>query len=437
MKRKTLFYGLLRIPIHTALKLFFKRKEVYGWEQVPHDKPLMFAANHQGTLMDGILIVASTNLHVASLARADIFKSKKATKFFNMFHVVPIYRARDGGNTVEKNKQVFKACYDYLKINGSFNIFPEGSQDARRHLRRFKKGVARIALGAEAENNFKLDAYVVPVGLNYEQHRGFRKDAVIHFGKPIKVSNYKDLYEENKESAFIKLTDDVRESIKPLILHIEDLNHYEELETYLTIQRNNDRYINKVGNLSRRAIVDKDQQRINKIESWAKENKEAYKTNMQNIKNYSNQLKENGYRDWLFADKSNRLPVRFFKFMVLLLTFPLYVYGLINCAASYQLVKVMLKKFLKEKPFLGTMKFLFGMISALLMLAQGILVSILFNNINIGLLYAISLPFAGIFWYYYNIAAIKLKAQLKFNTEKSTEKIQSLIANPLGVNEVL
>ena len=57
-----------------------------------------------------------------------------------------------------------------------------------------KTGVAIIALGAEAKYNFELDLSIVPIGLNYSNPHNFKSDVFVNIGKPIKVSDYKDIY---------------------------------------------------------------------------------------------------------------------------------------------------------------------------------------------------------------------------------------------------
>ena len=46
--------------------------------------------------------------------------------------MLPIYRKRDGVDTIEKNQKTFEDCYDILKNNGHLIIFPEGNHNSKK-----------------------------------------------------------------------------------------------------------------------------------------------------------------------------------------------------------------------------------------------------------------------------------------------------------------
>ena len=98
--------------------------------------------------MDPIVIasqlISKLNQNTYYLTRADIFKKKIASNFFKSVYMLPIYRQRDGVNTVKKNEEVFDYCFDILNNKGNIIIFPEGNHSNIKKLRSLKKGIARI-----------------------------------------------------------------------------------------------------------------------------------------------------------------------------------------------------------------------------------------------------------------------------------------------------
>ena len=49
-------YKLIQFLLRVYLPVLFKRLEYRGLENVPQDKPVIFAVNHQNAFLDGILV---------------------------------------------------------------------------------------------------------------------------------------------------------------------------------------------------------------------------------------------------------------------------------------------------------------------------------------------------------------------------------------------
>jgi hypothetical protein len=113
-----------------------------------------------------------------------------------------------------------------LSNNEAVLVFAEANHDLKRRLRPFSKGFTRIAFDAEIKNDWKLDLYVQPVGVNYSDHQNSRNEVRVVFGDPIKVSNYKKEYEEDERSAANTLKNQTSENLKPLIMHVPKLDQY-------------------------------------------------------------------------------------------------------------------------------------------------------------------------------------------------------------------
>src|SRR5687768_338265 len=91
-----LFFIVMRRYVHTVLWFFFKKWQVHGEENIPKDAGVIYLVNHQNAFQDAILIACSTDDEPWFLTRGGVFKNKIARAIFHSFHMVPVYRFRDG-----------------------------------------------------------------------------------------------------------------------------------------------------------------------------------------------------------------------------------------------------------------------------------------------------------------------------------------------------
>jgi hypothetical protein len=176
--------------------------------------------------MDALLVTTHFYKTTSFLTRAQAFESKFMDWFLRSLNLLPVYRVRDGMSNIQKNNEIFETCINYLSNNEAVLVFAEANHDLKRRLRPFSKGFTRIAFDAEIKNDWKLDLYVQPVGVNYSDHQNSRNEVRVVFGDPIKVSNYKKEYEEDERSAANTLKNQTSENLKPLIMHVPKLDQY-------------------------------------------------------------------------------------------------------------------------------------------------------------------------------------------------------------------
>ncbi len=224
-----LYYYPLKIYVFIASHLYFRKLRVVGRENIPAKGSVIFAINHQNALMDPMLlsVVSWRNPHF--LARADIFNNKFADKFLRGAKILPVYRIRDGYDSVKMNQVIFEAARDILLRRGAVGIFPEGSHSLKYKIRPLKKGFARIAFMAEAVTDFKLNVQVVPIGIHYESHFLPSGRTLISFGKPIKVADFKETYLHDQEEAIVGITEKLSDGIKSKMLHFESEEDYDHV----------------------------------------------------------------------------------------------------------------------------------------------------------------------------------------------------------------
>ena len=143
--------------------------------------------------------------------------------------MLPIYRQRDGINTIEKNEETFFKCHKILRNKESLVIFPEGNHNYLKMLRPLKKGLARIAFGTLSKFGKESPLYIVPLGIDYENHFNMNSEILLNVGDPIKVSDYYSEFEENSAEAINKLTLKIGKDLESLIINIRDREYYDEL----------------------------------------------------------------------------------------------------------------------------------------------------------------------------------------------------------------
>ena len=221
---RTIWYHIMRLYVKIGLFFLMKKIIVKGTENIPDKGPLLFIGNHQNALIDALLIPTTTHRNIHFLARASAFKNKLASALLHTLNMIPVYRIRDGVNTIEKNHAIFEQCHEYLKKGKAIEIFAEGEHHLSRNITPLKKGFARIILGA-LKKYPELEIKIVPVGLNFDTHLNFPSSASIIYGPPIIANDFID--PSNNDPSFKTILHQVDTALKKLTLHIGKEYDYE------------------------------------------------------------------------------------------------------------------------------------------------------------------------------------------------------------------
>jgi 1-acyl-sn-glycerol-3-phosphate acyltransferase len=219
-----LWYYFLRLYVKVGLRFYFKNIVIHGDENIPVG-PVIFAANHQNAFMDALMIVCFNSHFTHFLARADIFKKPFTRWLLTTLNMVPIYRIRDGWQSLSENQKTFEACSKIFERDDAVVIFPEGNHGGQRRVRPLSKGFSRIAFEA-LKKNPALKISIVPVGLNYSDHQKFRGSVSVYFGQPVLVSKY---FDEPVPTGANRLRDDISFSLRQLTTHIESIDQYDSI----------------------------------------------------------------------------------------------------------------------------------------------------------------------------------------------------------------
>jgi len=219
-------YRILRWLLRYSVRIFFRRIEVEGIENVPESGPVLLVPNHPNALVDALVVLMHLKRPVSLTAKstlADIFLLRQMIKSTN---IILFHRKKDlaKGADPSRNADAITECRGRLEQGEAILIFPEGQSHSDPGLRPLRSGAARIALdylhsvglhsGEPATN-----LVIIPVGLHFPEKDRFRSDVWVRFGKPLDPHMWQD---ENPEGGPLELTAEIETRIRELTLNFED-----------------------------------------------------------------------------------------------------------------------------------------------------------------------------------------------------------------------
>lgn len=383
-------------------RVFYKKVQVVGLENIPKDKPIIFASNHQNAFMDPVLIAVHLTKPTYYLVRADVFKKPLVAKIFDSINMMPVYRERDGVNTKEANIGVFNRCYDILKENRPIIIFPEGNHGRLKTLRPLKKGFARIAAGAEEKHGKEIDVQIVPVGLNYSDHYNMGAELLINFKEPIRTNDY--LTELENPVQINALKGKLHQEMSDAIIDIQSKEYYHTIHEMMMMFEQE--LASPEASLHDKFL--KQKAFIAKAEDYlAKHPDELLEKEMIAFKE---QVYNNGLRYWLFASAKHKT---LFSVVGLILFAPIHLYGVINNYLPYRIPAWFAETKMKDPQFQSSMKMAMGVVLFFLFwLLQSLVVSIFTEGLV--WYYLLSLPLSAWLSYHYWVRWLKTRGQLRY-----------------------
>ena len=414
----------------TGSRTYFKNFKYLGKEKIPKNAGIIYAVNHQNAFLDPIVIAGQTDNPINFLARADIFKNKFVSKLLRSVYMLPIYRQRDGVDTIEKNQKTFEDCYKILKNNGHLIIFPEGNHNSKKKLRTLKKGVSRIALGTLSKYGKNIPLYIVPVGIDYENHYNMNSDILLNVGEPININNFFDEYVKSPVEVLNKLTHQIRQNLESVLIHIKDDENYDEI--YFLLHRfslKNETEIEKKFKL-RNSL-------LSKLELLKEKELKTYENLLENVKVVRSFVKENKIRPYLLKNS----PLSFFKIVVIslimIIIFPLHLITLTTNYLPYKIPVWFVENKIKDRTFHGSLKLSIGVILFIIYWFHLILFTFLFFGNKIALLLVFLLPIFAVLNFKYWILTIKLKGAWSYRRAIKKENYNSVIKALSYINEEL
>lgn len=209
---------LLRVFSH----LYFVEVRALNTERIPPSGPVILAANHPASILDAILMALQTRRQIHFLAKSGLFRNRFVGALLRRVGAIPVYRTGEAEGSSARNVEVFKKVFELFERGGCLGLFPEGRNSPFGQVFNLRSGTARIALGAEARNEFHLGLTIVPVGLTFERRELFLSTVLLRFGQPIHVVDYFDLHRKDPEAAVRQLTLDLQAALRREAMHVED-----------------------------------------------------------------------------------------------------------------------------------------------------------------------------------------------------------------------
>ena len=353
----SLGYAILQ-PLGKIIYRFSHRHfTVCGLENVPRNEPVMLAPNHQNALLDSLAIVLSSIFQPVFLGRADIFKKKLAAKILSFFKISPVYRIRDGKDSLDKNQDVFDTSVRILTNKKMLCIYPEAAHIGMKSMMPHKKAIPRIVFIAAEKSNYELDIKIVPVGINYSHYYNFRRNVTVRYGKPISSKAYYSiLKEEGEAKAANVLRNDLFEAIRELVVHVEDKPAYELYD--LAFEMAKPMVYHEQGIKHSYKHFDEAEQLITaKIHSALESKPDEKEQLVEKAKLYKKLKSQLGFSE----AELQKGRVGFFEslkiFLILLVLIPFGIYGAIANGWLYYLTRYPYRKKLKDKQFYSTFSF--------------------------------------------------------------------------------
>lgn len=346
-----MLYWYLKPLLFLLYRANFKRFFITGKKNIPDGKPVFFASNHTNAFLDAILPAALSKRSFHFLTRGDIFKGGLVTWVLQSMNQIPIYRQRDGRESLQKNEETFRVVYQKLAKNKLILIFPEADCFPIKRLRSLKKGTALMAFGAMTAHNWELDPYIVPVGLNYVNHEAFRTEVMLNINKPIRIKDYQSLFEESEGKAHRQLTQDLEDHMREMVIEV-DKSIEKETEFFLALYRHDQSYPRTKWYYQTGTRAEAEKRIAAELAEKKEQNETDFQTFWEKAKEYQQGLSNAGITDKGLASVLNKRKTNFLHFLL----FPI---GLLSYGFNlpiYRFADNKMKSMVKKKEFKNSVR---------------------------------------------------------------------------------
>lgn len=410
--------------------LYFRKEHVIGLENVPaNGTPVIIVANHQNCLNDPLCVCLKlTDRRMNFLARANVFKNPVFNKMLRAMGLLPAYRmGHEGLSAVNKNFETFEDAGNSLRDGETVMLYPEAGHQDKRWLGTFKLGYLRIAFAAAEKMNFEQDIMILPSCNHYSNYFHARTDMVIKFGKPISLKPYYEKYREAPRETMVEINKMVREEIKDMMLHIEDIENYDAID-FLRENGYGKKYAKshgyKVNYLPSRLLSD--QSLVNDLqkasEKYPEEMKQVYSDTLKLAKG----IEELQVRDWLF-ERYPGVEALALRGLGLVTLFPLFLVSIIPTGLLFLIPRIFIKKMIKDQMFVSTFNVaVSALVSIPICLFIPVIVLWCMLGFWWGLGYAIAFPLMFILAWNYIRLSKKFAGTWNFTRRKNRRKVAGL-----------
>ena len=397
IEKRSLRYQIPRFYVDFVFHRYF-RCEVVGLERLDPNKTYLFTPNHQGVLIDAMAILCMKPIwQPVFLARADIFKNRKVANILYYLKILPIFRIRDGYESLNQNDRVFQKTLDVLRCRNGLVMLPEGNHGAFKRLRQLKKGVARIAFRAH-EAMQEPEIQIVPVGLDYSNYVNARSHLLVRLGEPFGLEPYLEQYAQNPAIAYNSLMDDLATRIKAEMIHIDTEEHYAAYMRLIDLFSTT--YIRRNGlprTRNQKFAIDK--QLIAALDDIHAQNTDLYNDTIDKLNRFDNIITTYKLSGHAAPFRRSQWPLLPWQALMLLATLPVFVYGYVNNFLAL-LAPYKVSGMFKDKQFISSVRYVVSLFSFPLTYAiQTLVIGLTLSDWRFTLGYLLSLPLGLILAY--------------------------------------
>lgn len=332
---------------------------VVGRENIPpKGTPTFCISNHQNGLMDALAILYLFDDHrqPVFIARGDIFRKDYVAKFLRYLKILPAFRSRDGDREdMKRNFALMDLESRILREGGTLGMFPEAGHQAGHFMTTFKKGFPRIAFKAEETANFDLNLQILPMNIHYTNYFHIREELLVVVGKPFTLKEFFELYKEEPNKAYLALNEKARSIIKSMTLDVEDHEHYEEIDMLRNLWHTPLKEMDPAKGDSLYQQEQEDIELVKQLADMKETDTPRFDKLMADSREYIDGLKKLNLRDWLINRKVT-LPMLLFKALLLVLCFPVYLFGFLNHIVPFKTPELF-KRNMKDKMFSSSINF--------------------------------------------------------------------------------
>lgn len=198
------------IGSYIILPLFFGKIKINGQENIPLQEPVIVAPTHRSR-WDAFIVPYAIGRLVSGRDLRFMVSANEVTGFQGW-----VIRRMGGFPVDTEHPQLSSVRYsvELLKQNRDMLvIFPEGGIFNDYKIHPLKRGVAVIALQAQADK-LKREVKILPIGVRYSQpYPSWGTEVMVDIGSPLAVNEYCDKsLRQNSQ----KLTTDLQKSLQQI-----------------------------------------------------------------------------------------------------------------------------------------------------------------------------------------------------------------------------
>ena len=235
--------------VRWVLRVFFRKMEVTGLENVPEEGGGLVVSWHPNALVDGALILIFFPRKIVFGARHGLFSWPLLGRLLRALGTIPVYRRQDfPGDDDDARRKANQKSLDALAeaiADGEFcALFPEGDSHDESAPTELKTGAARLYYRArELAATDAAPPVIIPVGLHYDKKRVLGSSALVAIHPPLELSAAlsepppPDASYDDKRARYRELTDELEATLHDVVHATESWEHHHALHRVRKIMR--------------------------------------------------------------------------------------------------------------------------------------------------------------------------------------------------------